>query len=82
MKHEAITERLLELAARRFGCSRELLRPEQDFFEALDIDSVEAMRLLSALESEFGVEIPDYEVQDVRTFAGLAEVISRRVKHA
>jgi acyl carrier protein len=31
------------------------------------------------LETEFKVEIPDYEVQDVRTFIALAEVIERRL---
>ena len=34
--------------------------------------------LLTDLEDEFDVEIPDYELQDARTFAALADVIERR----
>ena len=40
---------------------------------------MEALSLLSALEERFGVEIPDYEVQDVRTFRELAEVVGSRL---
>lgn len=74
-----VTETLLTLAADRFSRDRGKLRPEDDFFEALEIDSVDAMTLLTAVEERFGVEIPDYEVQDVRTFAALAAVIGRRI---
>lgn len=79
MTRETLTNRLLELAASKFSRPREALSPEQDLFDALEIDSVDAMTLLTALETEFHVEIPDYEVQDVRTFAALADVIAKRI---
>jgi acyl carrier protein len=37
------------------------------------------MDLLTELEDTFSVEIPDYELADVRTFDGLAEIIGRRL---
>ena len=76
---DPILETLLTLAAERFRRDRALLRGPDDLFDALDIDSVDAMTLLTALEERFGVEIPDYEVQDVRTFQALADVVRRRV---
>jgi acyl carrier protein len=75
----SILPRLIELAGARFGKRSADLRPADDLFDALCIDSVEAMSLLTALEETFGIEIPDYEVQDVRTFEELAAVIARRV---
>ncbi|MCC6876351.1 MAG: acyl carrier protein [Sandaracinaceae bacterium] len=69
----------MALASERFHRDRAELRPELDLFEALDIDSMQALSLLSALEETFGVEIPDYEVQDVRTFDELATVVARRI---
>ncbi len=71
--------RLLSLAERRFRKSSGSLKLEDDLFESLAIDSIQAMELLTEIEEAFGVEIPDYEVQDVRTFAGLAAVIARRL---
>ncbi len=71
--------RLLSLAADSFGKDAAALSAGDDFFEALGIDSMQAMDLLSELEDTFAVEIPDYELADVRTFEGLAEIIGRRL---
>lgn len=70
---------LMTLAADRFGKRAAELRASDDLFDALGIDSVEAMSMITAIEERFGVEIPDYEVQDVRTFEDLAAVIAKRV---
>lgn len=78
-EREALTSRLLDLAAAKFSRPRASLSAEQDLFDALEIDSVDAMTLLTALENEFRIEIPDYEIQDVRTFAALADVIAKRL---
>jgi len=71
--------RLIALAAARFGKDPSALAPADDLFETLEIDSFQAMELLTELEETFDVEVPDYEVQRVRSFAGLAEVIGRRL---
>lgn len=71
--------RLISLAAARFGKDAASLSPEDDFFQTLGIDSYQAMDLLTEIEDTFGVEIPDYELQGVTTFQGLAEVIGRRL---
>lgn len=74
-----VLEQLLTLASERFSRERAELRPEDDLFDTLDIDSMQALSLLSALEEKFSVEIPDYEVQDVRTFAELADIVASRL---
>ena len=74
----SVTDRLLDLAARHYGRPRASLAPDADLFRSLGIDSFQALDLLSRLEEEFRCEIPDYELQGITTFAGLAEVIARR----
>jgi acyl carrier protein len=69
---------LIQLAARRFGADASQLRAEDDLFERLGIDSFQAVELMSELEMEFDVEIPDYELQGVRTFGQLAAAIDKR----
>lgn len=78
MNDHTIEQRLIELAAKRFGVAKEKLKAEDDFFAQLGIDSFRAMELLSDLEHAFDVEIPDYELQGVTTFARLAELIRKR----
>lgn len=72
------TDRLLDLAAQHFAVTRAALAADDDFFERLGIDSLQALEFLSELEMEFDVEIPDYELQGVRTFRALAEQIDKR----
>lgn len=74
-----VLDQLLTLAAERFHRERAELCADDDLFDTLDIDSMQALSLLSALEERFAVEIPDYEVQDVRTFAELADVVASRL---
>ena len=75
---ETVLATLSRLALRRFGTKAAALTPNDDLFEVLGIDSLQALDLLTDLEEEFSIEIPDYEVQGVNTLAGLAEVIGRR----
>jgi acyl carrier protein len=70
---------LLALCARRFNKSADDLHPQDDVFDSLGIDSMQVLSLLSELELHFNVEIPDYELRDVRSFAQLAECIERRL---
>lgn len=76
---DEITAEILDLAAQRFGVPRAELRPEDDFFKKLGIDSLQALDLLTRLEQHFGIELPDYELQGVSDFRALAERIQARV---
>lgn len=71
-------KQLIVLAGKKFQVDPGGLAPEQDFFDALEIDSVQALELLSEVELAFDVEIPDYELQGVKTFSALAQVIDDR----
>ena len=56
---------ILDLAATHFKVPRENLRPDDDFFKTLKIDSLQALDLLTRLEHHFNIELPDYELQGV-----------------
>lgn len=70
---------LLTLARARFGERAATLQPGDDLYAALAIDSMQAMDLLTALEAHFGIEIPDYELQEVRTLASIAALVRARI---
>lgn len=73
------TDEILKLAATHFKVPREKLSPDDDFFEKLKIDSLQALELLTRLENHFRVELPDYEMQGVTSFRVLAERIQSRL---
>lgn len=72
-------ETLIDLAKRRFGKEQDEIGGDADLFQALGINSYKAMELLSEVEDHFDIEVPDYELQDVRTFRELAKVVDRRL---
>ncbi len=73
------TDEILSLAAAQFRVPREELRPDDDFFKKLGMDSLQALELLTRLENHFGVELPDYEMQGVADFRTLASRIQARL---
>jgi acyl carrier protein len=72
-------EEILNLAAVHFKVPREKLRPDDDFFKTLGIDSLQTLDLLTKLENHFRVELPDYELQGVSDFRTLADRIRARL---
>ncbi|MGH1340885.1 MAG: acyl carrier protein [Nannocystales bacterium] len=72
-------DRLSQLCAKRYSVDASSITPEGDVFETLKIDSFQAAELMSELEMEFDVEIPDYELQDIKTFGALSGAIDARL---
>ena len=73
------TREILAMAEKQFKVDRGSLKPEDDFYKKLGIDSLQALELLSRLENHFKIELPDYEVQGVSDFKTLAERVQARL---
>jgi len=76
---DAALSRIFSLAGARFNRAPDSLKPDDDLFESLGIDSVQALELLSELERAFSVDLPDYELAEVRSFRDLALKIEDRL---
>ena len=48
-------------------------------FEQLNIDSMDAVEILFALENEFDISIPDEEVRSVRTVRQMCEGVEKLI---
>ncbi|MFO1464243.1 MAG: acyl carrier protein [bacterium] len=75
--NQDILNQLVHLVAARFKVDEGQLHADDDLFERLGIDSLQALDLLGELEMKFGVEIPDYILKETSTFGGLAEAIEK-----
>lgn len=76
---EQTLNEILNLAAQHFKVSRDRLKPDEDFFQSLNIDSLQALDLLTRLENHFHIEMPDYELQGITDFRTLASRIQARL---
>ncbi len=73
------TDEILQLAATHFNVPAGELRPDDDFFKKLGINSLQTLDLLTRLEQHFHIELPDYELQGVSDFRTLAERVYARL---
>jgi acyl carrier protein len=76
---QEVTDEVLQLAATHFRVPREQLAPDDDFFKKLNINSLQALDLLTRIENHFHIELPDYELQGVSDFRTLAARIQARL---
>lgn len=76
---EQTLDEILNLASKHFKISRQELSPDDDFFKKLGINSLQALELLSRLETHFNIELPDYEIQGVTDFRTLADRVQTRL---
>jgi len=76
---DQVLDEVMQLAASHFKVPPEKLSPDDDFFKALGIDSLQTLDLLTKLENHFRVELPDYELQGVSDFRTLAGKIQARL---
>jgi acyl carrier protein len=74
---EQLNPKLVEIVVRRFKVDGKKLHANDDFYEKLGIDSLQAMDLLCEVELQFGVEIPNSRLKEAKTFGGLSKLIER-----
>ncbi len=60
-------ERVRELLAEQLDMDQEEITMDSDILEDFEADSLDVVDMVMTLEDEFGVEIPDEEVENLRT---------------
>ena len=65
--NEEILDGLAELINEETGIAADTVTPEKSFTDDLDIDSISMMTIVVNAESKFDVEIPDSEVENLKT---------------
>ncbi|MDE3165609.1 MAG: acyl carrier protein [Acidobacteriota bacterium] len=76
---DEFTQRVLNTIASAKRIPAETVTIDSEF-QALGIDSMDAMEILFALENEFDINIPDEEAHKVRSVRDLVEGVARLVE--
>jgi acyl carrier protein len=75
---EALTERVNTLITDRLGVDRKAIVPEASLLDDLGADSLDVVELVMAIEEEFGIEVPDQDVENIRTVSDIVTYIEAR----
>lgn len=70
-----VYERLQSIVAEQLGVEPDQVVREAEFVQDLNADSLDMVELVMSLEEEFGVEISDDEVENLRTVGDVVDYI-------
>ncbi len=70
-----IFEKIKSILAEQLDVDEESLSMETDIAKDLNADSLDVVEILMSLEDEFSVEIPDEEIENIKTIGDLVEYI-------
>ncbi len=70
-------EKVTEMLAEALNLPLNKVTPEAKIVEDLGADSLDVVELLSRLEDEFGVTIPDEDVENLKTVADVANELEK-----
>lgn len=70
-----VLEKLIDLLAKQFDVDRDEINENTDIVDDLGADSLDVVDLVMTLEDEFDMEIPDEDVETIRTVGDLSKYL-------
>ena len=70
-----VLEKVKANLAEQFDVEEEKITAETDLQEDLGADSLDVVDLLMSIEDEFDIEIPDEEIENIKTVGALVSYI-------
>ena len=71
-------ERVKEIIVDTLNLEAEKLTPDADLIKDLDVDSIDVVELVMALEEEFEIEILDVDVENLTTLGKISTYIDQK----
>jgi len=73
-----VFERVKKVTVEKLGVKEEEVVLTASFTEDLGADSLDVVELVMAFEDEFGIDIPDDEVGEIKTVQNAVDYISKK----
>jgi len=78
----ALASRVTTIVGNQLGVEMTMLAPEASLLDDLGADSLDVVELVMALEEEFGIEVPDDDVENIRTIGDIVAYLGKRERRA
>lgn len=75
-----VLEKIKAILSEQFDTEEDSITTETTLADDLGADSLDVVDLLMSIEDEFEVEIPDEEVENIKTVGALVEYIESHAK--
>jgi acyl carrier protein len=80
MDRQEIEERVRKVLAEQLSVDLEKVTPEARFEEDLDADSLDLVEAVLGLEEELSVEIPEEEMESVKTVGQAVDLVMAKIE--
>ena len=70
-----VLEKVIEILADQLSVDPDIINEDSNLVDDLDADSLAVIDLIMCLEDEFGIEVPDTEVENLKTVGAIVHYI-------
>jgi acyl carrier protein len=78
---QQLTEKVNSIIVEKLGVDDSTsLVPEANLLDDLGADSLDVVELVMALEEEFNIEVPDEDVESIRTIGDIVQYVGARIE--
>ena len=74
-----VLEKVKAILMEQFDAEEDDITPETSIAEDLEADSLDVVDLLMSIEDEFEIEVPDSEIENIKTVADLVKYIEDNI---
>ena len=77
---EQFAAKVTSIVGDQLGVDRAALVPEANLLDDLGADSLDVVELVMALEEEFSIEVPDDDVENIRTIQDMVTYVAGKAE--
>ncbi|MBQ2668857.1 MAG: acyl carrier protein [Clostridia bacterium] len=70
-----VLEKVIEILADQLSVDPSIINEDSNLIDDLDADSLTVIDLIMCLEDEFGIEVPDNDVESLKTVGAIVRYI-------
>ena len=75
-----VLEKVKAILSEQFDVEEDSITPDTNLSEDLEADSLAVVDLLMSIEDEFEIEVPDEEIENIKTVDQLVKYIEANMK--
>ena len=76
----AVIDEVKDILIRQLAVKPEMIKPESKLIDDLGADSLDAMEIVTALEEQFGIAIPDEEATEIKTVGEIIDLVNQKIR--
>lgn len=78
MNQNKILPKIQQIISEQIGISESEIIGEASLFDDFGMDSLDSIELVMSLEEEFGIDIPDEDIESIETVSDIIKYIEKR----